>query len=111
MKKEGKNELDELWTEQEERIARTLWKQGVFDEGRTLEEMAKLACMGIGYCPEDQFCESRFYSGEECLCVRQSCPSPAHYEIHQLLRKYYKKQLAKRIFARTVKRQMEPRND
>jgi len=111
LKKLGIYALDTMTDTQEEMIALDLWKQGLFDEGRTLPEMAKLASLGIAYCASDEYCQSRDVCGEHCLCVRQSCPSPEHYEMYKRLRKFYKKEMAKRVFAKTVKRQKETEND
>lgn len=87
----------------EEIKALRFWEHGLLDDGRTLQETAKLAVRGIDYCPEDEDCNSRNLCGEHCYCVRQACPSPEHYELHLKLRTFYEKNMAKRIFAKAVK--------
>jgi len=96
-------EMDDI----EEIKALRFWEHGLLDEGRTLQEAAKLSVRGIDYCPEDEFCDSRELCGEHCRCVRQACPSPAHYELHLKLRAFAKENLARRIFATAVKNSLE----
>lgn len=93
--------------ETEERKALRFWENGLLDEKRSLQESVKVAIRGIDYCPEDENCDSRNLCGEHCRCVRQACPSLEHYELHLKLRAFYEKNMARRIFAKTVTNSLE----
>ena len=85
------NEIEEIGE-------KTEWLRGDSNETLSFEEITMLAKHGLGRCGD--FCFSRSICGDNaCACVRNTFPTPQHYEVYLDARNFYLNALAKAAFA------------
>ena len=76
------------------------------DVSMQIKNLVDLAIRGFETCNKDSlttgdFCASRKYSGDDaCLCVRAVFPNPDYYELYQLLRESYLRDVGKALLAK-----------
>ena len=69
------------------------WESPANDEALDIRRICDLAITGFEPCKD--FCSSRETVGEHrCLCVRQTFPTPEHYELYLATRSKFKDLLA-----------------
>ena len=69
------------------------WETGAKDEGIDIRRIADLAAVGFQTC--EDFCSSRETVGEHrCRCIRETFPTPTHYELYLASRSKYKELFA-----------------
>lgn len=96
-----KLQITKSMNEFEEIDKKTEWLEGDAAETLSVEEITLLAKHGLGRC--EDFCFSRSVCGEDaCACVRNTFPTPQHYEVYQDARNFYLNALAKAAFAALV---------
>lgn len=70
-----------------ERIKRDRWLDKLDQISMEIERLVAIAIQGHEYCPEDEYCLSRNYSGvAACMCIRSIFATPEHYELYLCLR-------------------------
>ena len=77
------------------------WLEGDSVETLSFEEITLLAKQGLGRC--EHFCFSRSVCGEDaCECIRNTFPTPQHFEVYQDARSFFLNALAKASFAALI---------
>ena len=81
-----------------------------------INDLVDLAVRGFQPCKKDSlatgaFCPSRKYSGDDaCSCIRAVFPNPDYYELYELLREYYLRNVGKALLVKIAGDLVEKNN-
>ena len=78
------------------------WDNPLNNERMDIDKLTELVVEGFSQC--DALCESRSFDGcDRCICIRETFPTPRHYEIYLKLRETYVSMVDAAIVARHIK--------